>query len=171
MDTRKKETNIKKFGTISYTGTPEYKERYTKTCLEKYGVEHSSQSTAIQEKIEKSGLAFKPYTFPSGRTEKVQGFEPFALDHLLTLYDESELKIGRLQQPELWWFDDDCKPHRYFSDIFIPKSNTVVEVKSTWTYEKGKEKIKYQKDAVIAHGYKYMLLVFNDLGKRVNINI
>jgi hypothetical protein len=141
MDTRKKETNLKQFGSISYTGTPEYKARYKETCLELYGVEHSSQSPIVQERIERSGLKFKTYTFPSGRTVPVQGFEHYALDYLLKTYSEEDLKVGRLEQPEIWYFDDDCKPHRYFSDIYIPKTKTIVEVKSTWTYEKGLEKL------------------------------
>ena len=62
MDTRKKTTNLAQFGSISYTGTPEYKDRYKKTCLAKYGTENAMQSILVQEKIEKSGYAYRPYT-------------------------------------------------------------------------------------------------------------
>lgn len=170
MDTRKKATNLKQFGSISYTGTSEYKARHKATCLERYGVEHSSQSPVVQERMEKSGIKFKTYTFPSGRTVPVQGFEHYALDHLLKTYSEEDLKVGRLEQPEIWYFDDDCKPHRYFSDVYIPKTKTIVEVKSTWTYEKGLEKLKLQKDACTANKYKYLLLVFDDSGNLAHIN-
>ena len=35
MDTRKKATNVIKFNAISYTGTPEYKERYRENIFRK----------------------------------------------------------------------------------------------------------------------------------------
>jgi hypothetical protein len=94
MDTRKKQTNLIKFGAISYTGTPEYKESYKKTCLEKYGTEHSMQSIEVQERVEKSGHTFKLYTLPSGQQIKIQGYENLALDELLKTYTEHQIKTS-----------------------------------------------------------------------------
>jgi len=169
MDRRKKQTNIKKFGAISYTGTEEYNKSHKESCLKKYGTEHPNQSSSQQAKIEKTGYKFKLYTFPSGRQEKVQGYEPFGLDHILKTYNETELVLGRANQPEIWYYNNDTEDnnmHRYFSDIYIPKDKLIVEIKSTWTYKKGikQGKLKVQEAACKALGYKYMCLVFDEKG-------
>lgn len=167
MDERKKATNVIKFGAISYTGTPEYKERYKKTCLEKYGTEHVMQSIEVQERTEKSGHSYKPYTLPSGTIIKIQGYENYALDVLLKTYTESQIKTSRKDQPEIWYTDKKGQRHRYFSDIFIPHANLIIEVKSTWTYKKGmcQGKLQLQEEACLRQGYQYKYMIFTDTGK------
>lgn len=167
MDARKKATNVIKFGSITYTGTPEYKERYKKTCLEKYGTEHVMQSIEFQERCEKTGHAFKLYTLPSGKQIKIQGYENFALDTLLKTYTEDQIKTSRKDQPEIWWTDEKGMKHRYFSDIFIPHENLIIEVKSTWTYEKGMKqgKLQLQREACVDAGYTYKYMIYTDSGK------
>ena len=164
MDIRKKKTNVEKFGAISYTGTEEYNERRAATCIERYGTEFAAQSVEVQNKIEKSGYTYKIYTFPSGRQENVQGYEPFGINHLLKTYNETELIFGRVNQPEIWYYRDDDKLHRYFSDIYIPKANLIVEIKSTWTYKKGLEEGKLQQQEAVCKGlgYNYLCLVFGE---------
>lgn len=44
-----KEGNILKYGTSSYMGTQEGKERYKETCLKKYGVENVMQNKEVQQ--------------------------------------------------------------------------------------------------------------------------
>lgn len=167
MDTRKKATNMIKFNAISYTGTPEYKERYKKTCLEKYNTEHCMQSIEVQERCEKSGHSYKPYILPSGAKIKIQGYEHFALDALLKIYHEDQLKTSRKDQPEIWYTDEKSQRHRYFSDIFIPHKNLIIEVKSTWTYEKGTRqgKLALQREACLRAGYTYKYMVFTESGE------
>ena len=167
MDTRKKQTMIEKFGAISYTGTDEYNIRRSATCLERYGTEFAAQCNEVQDKIEKSCHRFKIYTFPSGRQEKVQGYEPFGLNYLLKTYNESDIVLGRSNQPEIWYYlPNDDNIHRYFSDIYIPKDNHIIEIKSTYTYTKGNKqgKLKPQEAACKTAGYKYTCLVFDDKG-------
>jgi hypothetical protein len=166
MDTRKKATNLAQFGSISYTGTPEYKERHKITCLAKYGTDHPLQSALVQEKSEKSGHAYRPYTFPSGLVVSVQGYEPFGLNHLLKTYKEDDLRVGRVYQPEIWYTDATGTKHRYFSDVYIPTEKHIVEIKSTWTYQKGMKqgKLALQKEACSKEGYRYTLLTFDEKG-------
>jgi hypothetical protein len=164
MKSRKEATNLERFNSKSYTGTPAYKESKTKTCLAKYGVPDPLQSPEVQERIENSCYRFKPFTLPSGTVVKLQGYEPLALTHLLKTYKESQNLIGRKAQPEIWWTDAEGKLHRYFSDFFIPSTNKVIEVKSTWTLEKGIQclKIPAMQAAVEEAGYEFILMVFND---------
>jgi hypothetical protein len=168
IDTRKKETFVKRYNSITYTGTPEYKEKHKKTCLAKYGVEHPAQSSVVQAKIEKTGHSYKKYTLPSGIEINIQGYEHFAILHLLESYDEDDMIFERAKQPEIWYNDKEGKKHRYFSDIYIPKENRIVEVKSTWTYQKGTKegKLILQEKACRDAGYDYELLIFDECGKR-----
>ena len=136
------------------------------TNLDKFGTEYATQSVEVQERIEKSGFKHKTYTFPSGKQVKIQGYENYALDYILLSFDEDDIHVGRGQQPEIWYNTDDGKKHRYFSDIFIPSENLIIEVKSTWTYKKGvfRDNIKQKEAACIAKGYQYQYLIFDDKG-------
>jgi hypothetical protein len=167
MDQRKKATNLLKFNSISYTGTPEYKERYKKTCLEKYNTENAMQSLEVQERCEKSGHSYKSYILPSGAVINIQGYEHYALDELLKTYTEDQIKTNRRDQPEIWYTDSKGKKHRYFSDIYIPHINLVIEVKSTWTYKKGMQqgKLQLQREACIAEDYDYKYMIYTDTGE------
>lgn len=139
--TREKLTNLKKFNSISYTGTDEYKERKKETCLSRYGVENPAQCPAVRSKMKRSAFATKKYTFPSGVIVDIQGYEHYALDELLKTYDEAELLTDDEDQPEIWWTDSRGKRHRYFSDIYIPSAKKVIEVKSTYTAALHPEKL------------------------------
>ena len=164
MDTRKKQTNLVKFGDTSYTRTEAYKKSRKATCMERYNVEHPMQNADIMAKADKKGVTYKTYTFPSGRQEKIQGYEHLAINHLLKTYHEDDIKLGRKEQPDIWYNDEKGTKHRYFSDIYIPKHNLIVEVKSSWTYKLGTDlgKIQLQEQACKDEGYTYLCLVFND---------
>jgi hypothetical protein len=57
--------------------------------------------------------------------------------------------------PEIWYYTNDTKKHRYFPDIFIPSQNLIIEVKSTWTYVKAAESLPLKKQACIDKGYNF----------------
>ena len=162
--TRKRQTNLEKFGETCYTKTKACQDRIKATCLDKYGVEHPMQNADIFDKAQRTGLTYKTYTFPSGRQENVQGYEPLALDYLLKTYHEDNIQVNRKEQPEIWYTDSENVKHRYFSDIYIPKANLIVEVKSLWTYRLGMElgKIPLQEQACKDEGFEYLRLVYND---------
>lgn len=125
------------------------------------------QSLEMQEKIEKSGHSYKSYILPSGNVINIQGYENYALDELLKTYTEDQIKTNRRDQPEIWYTDKTGKKHRYFSDIYIPHMNLIIEVKSTWTYNKGlrQGKLQLQRDACIDEGYNYKYMIYTDTGK------
>jgi hypothetical protein len=167
METRKKATNMLKFNSITYTGTTAYIERKRNTSLAKYGVEDPQQFPAIRSKTKRSSFALKDYMFPSGKVVKIQGYEHFALDDLLKSYDESELLTEDSDQPEIWWKDSTGKTHRYYSDIYIPCDNTVVEVKSTYTARLHAEKLKQCRASAEMAGYNYDVLIYTEKGELI----
>lgn len=101
----------------------------------------------------------KDYTLPSGKVIKYQGYENTVIDILLMIYKEEEIDI----HPNLiinYKLDD--KNRKHYPDIFIPKENTIVEVKSKFTYFNCEEKNIEKQKAAKALGYKYEYWIISD---------
>ena len=83
------------------------------------------------------------FSYPSGREVVTQGYERYALQLLVDQgYDEHDILTNRKDVPEIWYFDSNFVVRRYFVDIFIPKENRVIEVKSSWTARIDVDKIE-----------------------------
>ena len=63
------------------------------------------------------------------------------------------------------------KKSRYFCDIYIPKTNTIYEVKSTWTYERNIEVNLLKKQACIDAGFNFELYIFDGKRNRIDENL
>lgn len=154
-----------------YGGYPaesqEVKDKMNSTFLNKYG-SHPSQTIEGLEKIIHSSKSYKKYRMPSGEERNVQGYEPKALDILLKIYKEEEIITERKNIPKIK-YNYENKVKYYFPDIFIPHLNTIIEVKSDWTYQLDISKNTAKKDATIAAGYKYKIWCFNRKGIKIDI--
>jgi len=164
-----KKTLLLNYGVEHISYSKEIKDKTKKTCLEKYGVEVPSQCAEIMEKVSKNAYKLKEYKFPSGRIERVQGYEPFALYELINnvLIYENDIFIGAKKVPTIWYNDENCKKHRHYVDIFIKSENKCIEVKSTWTVQKKKDNIFLKQNAAKELGYKYEIWVYDSKGNRV----
>ena len=164
-----KQTSRERLGVDNPLQSGMIRKKIKQTCREKYGVENPMHNAEIAEKNSKNAYKNKIYTLPSGLEIKVQGYEPWALDELLKTYGEDELVIGdRTKVPEIWWIDSKEKRHRYYIDIYIPKENRLIEVKSTRTYklDDKTEKIEKVPLACIAAGYKYEYWIYDEKGNK-----
>ena len=137
--------------------------RKIRTSLVKFGTPHPMQNAEISEKSFHNALKSKEYTFPSGKVEKVQGYENFAVDILLNSYTEQELKLSRIDVPEIW-YEFKGKTRRYFADIYIPKDNLVIEVKSEYTYNKNRGKNICKALFTRKRGYNFELWILHKCG-------
>lgn len=102
-----------------------------------------------------SGYSLKEYIFPSGRKEYCQGYEPRCFDYLLSIgYEEDDIEVGYNNRESIWYSDPESegKMRRYYPDGFIKSENAVIEVKSTWTYEKDLEKNRSKFNSVVESG-------------------
>ena len=164
-----KQTNLLKYDVEYPMQSQETKEKSRQTCLKKYGVEHHSQSEEIMNNISNKAYKLKTYTFPSGRIDKIQGFENFGLDFLLNNenLNEDEIKTGCKNVPTIWYNDDSGKKHRHYVDIFIPSQKRCIEIKSTWTAKKKQDSIYLKQNAAKELGYKYEIWVYDRKGNRV----
>jgi hypothetical protein len=158
-----------KFGVDHPAQSQEVKDKRIETCKERYGVKHHMQNADIADKSSNNAYKVKPYTFPSGRVDMVQGTEPYALDYLLNVekIQEDDIVTERSQVPECWWYDENGNEHRYYVDIYIPSQKRCIEAKSTWTLEKNKEIVFKKRDALVNEGYSCEIWVYKDNKKLV----
>jgi hypothetical protein len=145
-----------------------FKEKMKKTNIERYDVPYPMQNKEIMEKSIKSSYKLKSYTLPSGKIIKYQGYENFALDDLLKIYNEDELVNGSKNVPEIWYEADGIK-HRHYVDIYIPKENKCIEVKSRFTVKIEKDHVFDKQIYAKQEGYVYEIWVY-DNGKCIEVH-
>jgi len=185
-----KQQNLEKYGVEHVSQREEIKQKVKETCLIKYGVEHQSYSKNTQNKITQTNLKkygvehlmkdpdylenmlkkshkFKDYTYPSGKVDKIQGYEHYALDELIIneKIDESSIITGSKNVPEIWYHDENNMKRIHFVDIYIPSQNRCIEVKSTWTF--AKPNVLLKQSAAKALGYNYEIWVYDKKGNKI----
>jgi hypothetical protein len=157
-----KETLFKKYGVEYISNLPEVRIKAQETMLKKYGFRHASQNPYLSEKqISNSN---KLYKFPSGKIVTIQGYENFALDILLKTYNENEIYNKRTEVPHIK-YELKNESHYYYPDIFIPKDNLIIEVKSFYTYKKHLIKNILKSHAVRKLNYNYEIWIFDNKQK------
>jgi hypothetical protein len=189
---KKKATNLKKYGYVNPFQNKEIREKTKATNLEKYGCENPSQSEEIKDKIKATNLekygcetplqnieiserasknAYKAYDyiFPSGRIERIQGYEKFMLNDLLQkeAIQEDDIVVARSGVPTVWYKDTNGKKRRYFVDCFVKSQNRCIEAKSTWTASKKKDSIYLKQQALKDAGYKCEIWIYGAHGEMV----
>lgn len=123
--------------------------------------------------MQQTAFSFVNYTTPLGVIRKVQGYEPFALDILFKTEHRTELDIltNRVDVPRILYKYKDGSEHYYFPDIFIKSENKIIEVKSTWTYNKDINLNILKWKATQAEGYTMEFWVFSGKGERTVITV
>ncbi len=114
----------------------------------------------MMKKQKKSSYRRKIYVFPSGRIAKMQGNEPIALDNLLLSHNEDDIMTESDSIPIIKYIGIDNRYHYYHPDIYIPKDNTIIEVKSEWTYNLNVETNLLKEKACIAAGFNFRWMIY-----------
>lgn len=129
-------------------------EKQRQTMLKKYGI---CDYSVINPNRGKS----KKYIMPSGKEFIVRGFEPIVIDYLLKkcMISEYDIIINQKQIPHFKYINVDNKEHIYYPDIYIPRLNWIIEVKSRWTFKQEKEKNLLKRQYVINAGYKFNFII------------
>jgi hypothetical protein len=156
---------------IKYGGSPmqnkDIQQKSINTNLQKYGVAYPAQNMDIFEKTQHSLKKYKKYKMPSGEIRNIQGYEHYAIDNLLKIYTEEQIKTERKDIPRIS-YNYNNKTKYYFPDIFIPHENKIIEVKSKWIYDLQHDinntKAEYTKTA----GYNFEFWIFDKNGKIIN---
>lgn len=163
---KSKETCKERYGYEYPIQSPEVQLKYQETCMDRYGFPNHMQNPEIAERCMKASFYRKEYVFPCGKLVTVQGYEPQALDILVGEgYNSDDLIVAETEVPEIW-YNKDGKSHRYYCDIFIPKENKIIEVKSDWTVTMETGNVDEKAQASIKAGFDYEIWVFDGKGNR-----
>jgi len=165
-----RETNLEKYGCEYTLQNEEVKEKSRETSRERYGCDHPMQNEEVKEKSRKASHSIKDYQLPSGKIVKIQGYENFCLDDLFEEgYLEEEIFTDAHKDMPKIWYNFEEKKSRYFPDIYIPKDNLIIEVKSNYTYNLSLERNAAKANACSNLGYKFQFRIYEKGGKLVEM--
>ena len=156
-----KDTNIKKYGNASaLNGSVQIKKKQ-ETWNDKYGVDNPMQNEEIFFKAQLTGFKAKKF-----KNTDIYYRGSYELDFLEKYYDYyNDIKNG---PPVKYVYKGKSKI--YFPDFYIPSLNLIIEIKSSYYYNKYRNICDAKKHACISMNYKYMLIIdknykFFDLGQ------
>jgi ATPase subunit of ABC transporter with duplicated ATPase domains len=147
------------------------------TNLKKYGVENPLLRPESLSKSAKHNSVGRDFTLPSGKVIGVRGYEDSALLELIENYNYNELdiifddmKLKKSPVPVFKYIDNRRHHLNYYPDIYIPKENRIIEVKSQWWWDgHGAEKYRSRlennlrkRQAVLDKGYNYEVWIFEN---------
>lgn len=159
-------TNMKRYGNTMFL----HSEKGIETMLELYGVMYGTQDPMIFSKMMASMYGTKPYTFPSGNRVSIQGFENHCIDDFLFRrgYKEKHLKFFmRDEEFPIFHYIFKGKECTYFADMYIPKDNLIVEVKSLFTFNLDRKRTLAKMRQVAQNGYNAKLIIYDSHGQVV----
>ncbi len=130
----------------------------------KYGVDNAMQVPDIYFKSNKTKFKLKTLDYKGIKFEQLQGYEPQAIKYIDQNLDVdiSKLQHGRDVPTINYTFDG--KNRVYIPDFYYPPTNTIFEVKSTYTYNVAIELNTAKAEATKAAGYNYTILILTDGG-------
>jgi hypothetical protein len=152
--------HLKKHGVKHPMQREEVKEKVRRTFYKNYGTRHPMQNPVYAENVSRNSFLHKEYKLPSGKSISIQGYEDLALDELLKIYKEDEIFTSKKQVPEIWYIDQVGKYRRYYPDVYIPKDNIIIEVKSEYTYIKEASEFHKKRKACEYLGFKFESYIF-----------
>jgi len=165
-----KETCFERFDGMYPTQLEQVQCKRKETCVEIYSVEHPSQHPEVAQKKLENSSTRKQYTFPCGTVKTIEGYENFLMDILIAEgYTLEDIKLDKREVPEIW-YDNPTKKNknnrsRYFCDAYIPKTNTIYEVKNPYHYFRDLELNLKKRQACLDAGYNFEFWIFrNDDG-------
>lgn len=184
---KSKNTKLEKYGVATYNNSKVsslknknklsseknlINEKRRKTNLRLYGVENCFLRPEVKEKSAKSNSLGKAFIMPSGKIVRVRGYEDVTISVLLQSYTEDELVIDNMMNlfnlPVFQYVNVNQHIHKYYPDIYIPKENKIIEVKSQWWWD-GNGDLRYKsrlennlrkRQSVLENGYNYELWLY-----------
>jgi hypothetical protein len=170
IKTKIKNTNLEKYGVQFPSQSQHIKDKIKNTIIEKYGCENAMQNSDIMEKSLKMSYKVKEYIFHSGRKERIQGYEHFALDELTrNNISEDDIVLGPKNVPVIWYLDEFAKKHRHYVDIYVKTLNKCIEVKSVWTFNNNKSIVLKKQETAKTLGLNYEIWIYNSKGIKINV--
>jgi hypothetical protein len=149
MKKQKEETFKERYGIKYALQYKDFKNKATKTCLERYGVENAMQDINIFKRQQKSAFIRKRF---KGTDIHYQG--SYELDFLEKYHDKMKIENGISVK---YQYEDKNKV--YHSDFYLPEFNLIVEIKSSYTYNKELELNLAKEKACLEQGYNFIFII------------
>lgn len=178
------QTTLERHGVDNISKLESTKQTKVDKALERYGVENVAQASEVRAKISayrqnlspeeaaeindrgiRTAKKYRDYALPSGKVISIQGYENFALDILVQTIPEDEIVIGKGSVPVIRYSLGERR-RLHFPDIFLPKENRIIEVKSTFTFARHKELNEAKMKAAQESGFQYEFWIFDSHGGR-----
>lgn len=143
---------------------------FKKGMLNIYGVENPSQNEKSFKKQQSHKNTFKIFTFDSGNSYNIQGYEDRAIQLLLDRgYKEQDFLLSNRPSIKYFWssldgYGDD-KWHTYHPDIILINENKIIEVKSGWTFDGFGKRLNWlsknlaKQNSSISQGWKHEFMI------------
>ena len=148
---------LQKYGVDNVMKLEQFKKMVKQTSNENWGVDYPMQASCIFERCKKATYKIKRYTWLCGNVSYVQGFEPLVLKELeANGYCFDDVKTNSNDIPRINYMFNN-KEYTYFPDIYIPRENLIIEVKSNYTLMSQIEKNQAKFTAVKKSGYNFKL--------------
>jgi|GEM_PF-1125140 len=159
-----KKSNLEKYGVTCTLHYPETYEKTKKTNLKKYGFESHLQNIDIQKKIQDKSHKTKKYIYDN-TTFITQGYGNLFLDFLKSInYKESFIK-SEYNCPTFIYTTD--KLHIYRPDFYLTDKNTIIEIKSEYTFFADFEKNIQKAKAVLSQGFTFIFVIYSKNSKNI----
>lgn len=139
------------------------------TNLKNNGVRNPMQQRDIFEKALVSGYKLKELLVDGILFSSLQGFEPYCIKYLITTagYSAKDIRAGRHKDIPSINYTKKNKTHTYFPDMYIPKDNLIIEVKSNYTFNYNKNNNILKQLAAKQAGFNHIILIFNVKGEYI----
>ena len=160
---RTKATNLLRYGNEIAARSNDIRLKTSLTVQKMWNNRTDDEKLKVFKKSIKSRFRLKEYKLPSGKLLEVMGNEHRALDELLIDYAESHIIAGNELNISISYIKPNGRPAKYYPDIYIPKDNLIIEVKSKWTYSGKPEWLEtnlLKQQATIVAGYNFKFLIY-----------
>lgn len=178
-----KNVNIEKYGVEHNSQRCDIKNKKIKTLLKNYGVKNPSQSEEIKLKKEQTSLLNFGVKYHTQNIIKYNNtFKLYLIQYKnFDLHYQSTYELNFLKYLEInnkiydltdykkgikYIFNN--KEQIYYPDFFIEKFNLIIEIKSTYWYNKFLEKNISKKYYCEKLGYNYILIIDNNFDEFIN---
>jgi superfamily II DNA helicase RecQ len=147
---KSKQTCLKNFGVKNISQSEYAKRKKEETCLKNFGVRHAMQNTNVFIERFKKRVLLKYF-----KNTNIYYRGSYELDFLEKYYS----KYSDIQNAPSIKYKFNDKLCVYFPDFYIPSLNLIIEIKNSYLAKRDKDKIRVKKCAVIATGFKYIMIV------------
>ena len=143
-----KQTCLEKYGNICSLHGDEIKTKVINSLIIKYGVDNAMKNINIFKKSMNSGLKTKKFN------EYITYQGTYELDFLNKYYNNIKIENGKTVK--ILFNNNETY---YHSDFYLPEYNLIVEIKSSYWYEKYFDKNKVKEKTCKELGYNFIFII------------